>query len=243
MRTLVSLSSNTPSRTLGLGGGGEGSRGNPPGLCPCYISISNTAPEVRANHERLFVESPQQVSREGKGQQGLRSTRVGMTDGPAARRRPEPVSSRCHLLGRTGQAEGSGGPRPALPEVKRPLRAPARRTSRPVSKVSMGSPPPPQPSGPGTPSVSNRAELGVQGNPGRAELRAPPVPSAPHDPARAARHLPAMPRRGRDPDPLKEPAAVFTSALWSATRSHPCKRIRTHHSCPASVSSHPRPLR
>jgi hypothetical protein len=30
-----------------------------------------------------------------------------------------------------------------------------------------------------------------------------------------------MPRWGRDPDPLKEPAAVFTSALWSAARSRP----------------------
>jgi hypothetical protein len=40
-------------------------------------------------------------------------------------RRPEPVSSRCHLLGRTGQAEGSGGPGQALPEVKRPLRTPS----------------------------------------------------------------------------------------------------------------------
>lgn len=92
--------------------------------------------------------------------------------------RPEPGSSRCHLLSRTRRAERSGGPGQAFPGVKCPLRAPVRRADRP-SKVSMGSVPPPQPAGPGTASAKNRAELPVQASPSPAELRALRFPQLP----------------------------------------------------------------
>lgn len=92
--------------------------------------------------------------------------------------RPEPGSSRRHLLSRTGRTERSGGPEQASPGVKRPLRAPVRRANRP-SKVSMGSVPPPPPAGPGTASAKHRAELPVQASPSPAELRVLGFPQLP----------------------------------------------------------------
>ncbi|XP_076429048.1 uncharacterized protein LOC143273403 [Peromyscus maniculatus bairdii] len=53
-----------------------------------------------------------------------------------------------------------------------------------------------------------------------------------------SRHAPLRSR----PRPSEEPAAAFTSALWSDARSLRCKKIPTRHGRPASASSHPRPL-
>lgn len=159
--------------------------------------------------------------------------------------RPEPGSSRCHLLSRTRRTERRGGPGQASPGVKRPLRAPVRRADRP-SKVSMGSVRPPPPAGPGTASAKNRAELPVQASPSPAELQAlgfPQLPQRGATPPGQPATFPPCPAEVETPRPSKEPAAACTSALWSAAHSHRCKRIPIRHSCPASASSHPRPLR
>ncbi|XP_040611545.1 rabphilin-3A-like [Mesocricetus auratus] len=159
---------------------------------------------------------------------------------PGTRQLPLPLRKR------TRQAEGSGGAGQALPEVKRPLRAPARRASRP-RKVSAGSAPPPQSAGPGSASVRNGAELRAQASPSPAERARNASGSV--SSLSAARPRPGNPPPSRHallrsrPRPSKKPAAAFTSALWSAARSRRLKRIPTRHSCPAGASSHPRPLR
>jgi len=222
--TFLDCLSSNPSWMLASGG-----RGNLPGSFPYNISISATSPEMSMNQEGWCVECSSRCHRQGKESRNLEHLSENEMGPRLKVRHPQPVSSLNHLLERTRGAEGRElpvehylgwrdpwGPWPAAP-------APC------LVKFAWGPPT--------ARALGARDHLSKQ--PCRAQVQwtragqalATNLSPGAVQPRRVALHLPPMTCWGRDPDPLKQPAPFFTSAMWSEVDYHPGKGIPTCLTC------------